>query len=148
LAPPERRFYQHAEITQSASGGCGKSDGIGRKEAKQIGLPVEYLDGEAEELVWALYEEFEERLNLTANRDAKAYFTDIGPDLYQEDNVMVACIESANLLHGFIGQLRLQRIRRIPQQPTINVNLSLSLPPNIDPAQMPSEVQAALQQLL
>jgi hypothetical protein len=44
--------------------------------------------------------------------------------------------------------VRAQRIRRVPPNPVINVNLGLNLPPNILPPQIPVTLQQAIQQLL
>ncbi|MEM3382298.1 MAG: hypothetical protein QXE05_00915 [Nitrososphaeria archaeon] len=122
--------------------------GIGRKEAKEIGLPVEYLDEEKEKDVWELYKKYEEWLKLRSISDPRAYFTDTESDTYTEKEIPFACIESSKLLHTFIGDFQLQRIRKIPPQPVINVNLNVSLPPNILPAQIPQQVHLILQQLL
>lgn len=122
--------------------------GIGRKEAKQIGLQVENLDGELADLVWNLFKEYEESLKLNTSSDPRAYFTENSPDSYLEQEIQSACIESTELFHAFIGNLRLQRIRRIPPQPTININLAINLPPNLRPEQLPREVQQAIQQFL
>lgn len=120
--------------------------GIGRKEAKLIGLQVEYLDGQIADAVWNLYKDYEETLKLDANREPEAYFEEDGPDTYTEPDTVVACIESTKNLHIYTGELRLKRIRRVPSQATINLNLNMSLPSNIRLEQLPQQLQQALQQ--
>lgn len=121
--------------------------GIGRREAAQIGLDVECADGELAEAMWALYELYEEPFRLRDPRDVESYFAGAN-DLYERENTVVACIESEKQLHGCVGKARAQRIRRIPPQPVINVNLAINFPPNIQPQQLPQAVSQAIQQML
>ena len=121
--------------------------GIGRDEAKQIGMQVEFIDGETEDKVWQLFCDYEEALRLTETRDVESLIPD-GSDEYRESDAVSAYIESPVLSHGFAGTLHVRRVRRIPPQPTININLQLQVPPGIDPAQIPQNAQAAIQQLL
>ena len=122
--------------------------GIGRKEAKQIGLQVEDLNDEPAKLAWALFQEYEKTLKLNTSADPCACFSETAPDFYIEQDTQTACIESNELFHAFVGNLRLQRIRRIPPQPIININLAVNLPANLKPEQLPKEVQQAIQQFL
>ena len=121
--------------------------GIGRDEAKQIGMQVEFLGEDAEAKVWELFCEYEQALRLTETRDGESLIPD-GSDEYREPDTVSAYIESGALSHGFTGTLQIRRIRKIPAQPTININLQLQVPPGVDPAQMPQNIQAAIQQLL
>ena len=57
-------------------------------------------------------------------------------------------MESSELSHAFSGTLLVHRIRRLPPQPTININLQLQLPAGIDTANLPQAAQNAMQQLL
>lgn len=121
--------------------------GIGRKEAAQIGLDVESAEGALAEAMWALYELYEGPFRLRDTRDVEAYFPE-DSEVYERDNTVVACIESQKQLHGFVGKVRAQRIRRVPPQPTINVNLAINLPPNTQANQLPQAVGQAIQQML
>lgn len=121
--------------------------GIGRREAKNIGLDVEFLDGEAESAVWSLYELYEEVFRLRESMDPEGYFPQ-DSDSFEWPDTPFACVESVNHLHAYVGKVRAQRIRRVPPNPTINVNLGLNLPANIQPQQIPVAVQHAIQQLL
>jgi hypothetical protein len=122
--------------------------GIGRREAKQIGLQVMYLDEDDATLVWRLFKEYEEALLLAANPDPASYFPNENASTYSENDVDGAFIESTELLHAFRGSYIVQRIRRVPQQPTINVNLNLNLPPGIQAQDIPVQLQQAIQQIL
>jgi hypothetical protein len=121
--------------------------GIGRDEAKQIGMQVEFVDGEAEDKVWRLFCDYEQELRLTETRDIESLIP-AGSDEYREPDSAGAYIESSMRAHAFAGTLHVRRIRRIPAQPTININLQLQVPPGVDPAQIPQQVQATIQQLL
>jgi hypothetical protein len=122
--------------------------GIGRQEANEIGLNVEVLNGNIATLIWQLYLEYEGLLKLLGSHDPKFHFTDTGPDLYEETDQVFACIESLSMVHGFKGNFRLNRVRRIPPNPTININLNLQLPPNLQAGQLPAQTQQLLNQLL
>ncbi len=122
--------------------------GIGRKEAKEIGLQIEDPSLEIENLIWQLYVSYEHFLKLRTTADPLAYFPDDDTDEYREPDAVIACIESTEKLHVFKGTFYLKRIRKIPQQPTININLGLQLPLGIQPANIPPQVQQAIQQLL
>ena len=121
--------------------------GIGRKEAREIGLDVRILNDAEEALVWSLYELYESVFQLRQSREMESYFPQ-GSDLYECPDTPVACVESTKYLHAFVGKARAQRLRRIPPNPTINVNLALNIPANIQPQQLPQAIQQAIQQLL
>jgi len=121
--------------------------GIGRSEAKNIGLDVEFLDGEKENAVWSLYELYEDVFRLRESMDPEGYFPQ-DADSFEWPDTPIACVESANQLHAFVGKTRAQRIRQVPPNPTININLGLNVPPSIQPQQIPAAVQQAIQQLL
>ncbi len=98
---------------------------VGRREAKQMGLQVSDMDGELEELCWDLFLQYEKDLNLNSFENTLAYFDDDDKDVYEEDNAVVACIESSARCHEYSGPMQLKRIRRIPPQ----LNLSI-MPPS------------------
>lgn len=122
--------------------------GIGRKEAKQIGLKVEYPDNVTEDLIWELFKEYEDHMELSSNPDPFSYFADDGPDTYTENGKSFATIESIATLHNYSGNFFLQRIRKSPPQLNINFNINLQMPPSITPNQIPQQAQQILQQLL
>lgn len=122
--------------------------GIGRKEAQEIGLQIEEPSSTVENLIWQLYCSYESYLKLRATADPLSYFPNEEIDEYKEPDTVIACIESTEKLHMFKGTFSMKRVRRIPQQPTININLGLQLPPSIQPKDIPPQVQQAIQQLL
>ena len=63
-------------------------------------------------------------------------------------NVPIAIMESENKLHVFNTQIDLKRRRQVPPSPQININVGLSLPPNIRPEEIPQEAQRILQQMI
>lgn len=122
--------------------------GIGRREAKEAGLPISEPSSKLEELIWNLYLAYEELLKLGTTRDPEGYFGSDAEDEYREDDVAVAYIESTEKLHVFKGNLRIKRIREMPPQLSVNVNLPIQLPPNVPPQAIPQNVQQTLQQML
>ncbi len=100
--------------------------GIGREEAKELGLVVHGLNDHEEEEVWALYRLYESMFPL--RKDVEGDFRE-GSDIFERRDFAVACIESSMHLHGLIGTVRAQKTP-VPPNPTINVNMNL--PGNIE----------------
>lgn len=121
---------------------------IGRREAKELGLPVEELADEQESDVWNLYEEYESLLQTDRPIDPEELLSDKGVDEHTEKSVPLAAIESRQMLHIFEINAIFRRRRQIPANPQINVNLNLSLPPEADPSRLPAQFPQIMQQLL
>lgn len=121
--------------------------GIGRKEAKAIGLDIDFLDAATESVVWSLYEEYEEEFRIRETKEQESYFAP-NSDIYERPNTAVACIESEPRLHEFTCKVWAQRLRNVPPNPSINVNLGFNFPPNINPQQLPQQMQLVIQQIL
>jgi len=121
--------------------------GIGRREASQVGLDVRELTEGEEEPIWALYQAYETIFRLRESRDIEGYFP-TAADTYELPDAAIACVESTAALDAFIGTVRTQRIRRIPPNPTVNVNLSINFPANVQPQQLPQAIQQLVQQAL
>lgn len=122
--------------------------GIGRIEAKEIGLQIQESNDRLEDLMWKLFLHYEDCLKLNTSADLLGYFPSDDVDDYREPETVIACIESTEGVHAFRGELRLKKLRKMPPQPTINVNLQLPLPPGLQPQAIPIGVQQAVQQLL
>lgn len=120
--------------------------GIARKEAKDIGLPVVEPASEVEELIWQLYLLYEDFLKLN---DPISPEVELAQD---EKKVLrdlpVAVIESVHRLHVHRVHMDMRNNRKVPPSPQINLNLNLQLPQGVQPAQLPSGVQQAVQQLM
>lgn len=119
---------------------------IGRKEAIEIGLPVEEPDPEIEDLMWTLYLAYERLLKLDQPIDPVAALPE-GQDEHAEP-VILGAIESERLLHIFEGEWKLRHVRQMPPQLNIAVNVNVPLPPGVQPQQLPPALQAAVQQAL
>lgn len=120
--------------------------GIGRKEAKEIGLPINNPKSEIEDLMWDLYIEYRNSLELD-----NPIFPDVA--LGEEESkiipqIPVAIIESREKSYEHKIDLEFTKQRKIPSSPQINVNVNLQLPPEIPPDQIPSELQQILQDLM
>ena len=119
---------------------------IGRREAKDIGLPVEYPDNDLENLMWELYLRYEEFLKLREPIHPEIILKD--EDKHQIEDMPIAIIESVKKLHIFKTNIELKKKRNIPPNPQININIGLQLPPGVSPQQIPQQVQQILNQLL
>lgn len=119
---------------------------IGRKEASELGLPIEIPSAELELLIWELYTEYEKMLHLTEPLDFEQILQN------QEGQILsglrLACIESARRLDVFEHNLHIKRRRQIPNNPQININLNLALPAGVNIQALPQNLQQLLQQLI
>ena len=120
---------------------------IGRKEAAELGLPVENPGVNLERLVWSLYREYETLLQLNDPLDPEELLEKQNQEQVRERYSM-AVIESIQRLDQFEATVLIQRKRQIPPNPQININMPLSLPPGMDPNQLGPNVQQLLQQLV
>lgn len=120
--------------------------GIGRKEAKEIGLPVVNPSEEIEGLMWELYNSYCNFLKLDDPIFAEIELQDEEKKIIK--NVPVAIVESLEKLHVHRGDIELIKQRKIPESPQIGVNFNLQLPADIQPNQIPAQAQQVLQELL
>lgn len=119
---------------------------IGRAEAKDIGLKVQYPDPTIEDSLWHLYMSYEECLHLNDPIDPEL---ELGNDEEKEiKDAEIAMIESVNKLHVFRTNVKLKKERQIPQSPSININMNLQLPPGVQPQQLPAQIQQVIQQMV
>lgn len=119
---------------------------VGRKEAQEIGLPIEMPEESLESAIWSLYLEYERFLNLTEPLDPLVTLT--GKEEEHLEQIPIAIIESENKTHVFTTRIDFKRRRQVPSNPQINLNLGLNLPPNIRPEEIPQQVQQILQQMI
>lgn len=110
---------------------------IGRREAKELGLPVVIPkpNSDIEKIIWKLYKAYEDFFKLKEPLDAEFLVEDSQSD-YSEDSLPIACIESRLKYHEFNGRLEFKRIRKQPPQLNINLNLNLQLPSGLQPGQI------------
>lgn len=119
---------------------------IGRREARDIGLPVEYPNDDLENLMWELYLKYEEFLELREPIHPEIILGD--EEIRQIENMPVAVIESSKKLHIFRINVELKKRRNIPPNPQININIGLQLPPGVSPQQIPQQANQILNMLL
>ena len=118
---------------------------IGRKEAKDIGLPVETADVKMEELMWNLYLEYENFLQLNDPIDPEIELGEL--ERKTLDNIPIAVMESAKKLHIFKDNIQINKNRQIPPSPQININININLPSDIKPNQIPQRSREVLQEM-
>jgi ATP-dependent protease ClpP protease subunit len=119
---------------------------IGRKEAHEIGLPIEIPEERLENVLWNLYLEYETFLKLAEPIDPLVTLT--GKEEEHIERIPIAVIESENKIHVFNTKIDLKRRRQVPSNPQINLNWGLNLPPNIRPEEIPQQVQQILHQMI
>ena len=119
---------------------------IGRKEAVEIGLPVELPDENLETIIWQLFLEYEQLLKLNEPIDPLVALT--GQEEVHLPDTPMAVLESENILHALKAQIDLKKIRQIPPNAQINLNVNLNLPANIRPEDIPQQAQQILQQMV
>lgn len=118
---------------------------IGRKEAQEIGLPIEMPEEPLENVLWNRYLKYERFLNLAEPLDPLVTLT--GKEEEHLEQIPVAIIESENKTHVHTVRIDFKRRRQMPSNPQININLGLNLPPNIRPEEIPQQAQQILQQM-
>ncbi len=121
---------------------------IGRKEAVELGLPIDRPDEKLETLIWNLYQEYEELLQITNPIDPEELLNQENKEEYTMYNVPLAVIESIDNVDIFEINTIFRKRRNIPPNPQININMNLTLPPGIDPASLPQNFQNIIQQLM
>lgn len=119
---------------------------IGRREANEIGLPVEYASEKLDHLMWTLFEEYEELMCLNDPIDPSTSIPDNADDC--DIQAILAVIESSHLTNAVPCTIRLKKIRQAPPQLNLNWNINVPLPPSIDPQNLPEATRALLGQYL
>ncbi len=117
---------------------------IGRREAEAIGLKIVRPDDETETIVWSLLEAYEE---LCSTREPLDPLALLGDGDEARADVILGAIESVNMAHRIGGQMTVSRTRSMPSL-NLNLQLSLNLPPGLDPASIPAQTGEILQALL
>jgi hypothetical protein len=120
---------------------------IGRAEADNLGFDIEIMDSYVEERSWKLLEDYESVLKLRETNDAEALFPDDLIDQYDENNVLIALIESTKRMDGFIGRMRMRRTRKVPPQVTLNLQLIVPPPQVTGTGISPQQLQQIVQQI-
>jgi len=119
---------------------------IGRREAKEMELPVEFPDDSLEKMMWNLYLEYENCMKFNEPLDP---IVALGQnETFHFDNIPIALIESAKKYHRFPVTVDMKKRRQVPPNPQITVNVGLNLPAGIDPVQIPQDVQQIMQQMI
>lgn len=119
---------------------------IGRKEAQEIGLPIEMSEESLENALWSLYLQYETFLKLAEPLDPLVTLT--GKEEEHLEQIPIAIIESENKTHVFKTNIDFKRKRQMPSNLQINLNMGLNLPPNIRPEEIPQQTQQILQQMI
>ena len=124
------------------------SHGIGRQEAKELGLPVVSADESLDKLMWQIYMSYEDFLQLNNPFVCETELED--KETVCISDYPIEIMESAKKSHTFKANFELKRQRKVPDDPKININLNLvlQLPPDTDASTLPQQLQQQLQQMV
>lgn len=121
--------------------------GISRTEARSLGLDVENASENQEKLMWELYLEYEQELDLTKVFNAQEILETQQVDAYLMPNINGAFIESESFSHIFKVDAHLKANRQMPQN--INVPVNIQFPPGGQAnEQFTKQLQTLIQQLV
>jgi hypothetical protein len=120
---------------------------IGRTEAAQHGLNAERVDPDLERAMWDLFVEYENWMEMTDPLDPDVVLGMQQADQYRMTGLSETAVESVARLDVFESSLSFRRVRRIPPNPQININLQLGLPANMNPNELAPDAQQILQEL-
>jgi len=96
---------------------------IRQPEARELGLPAEFLTGESSSLTWRLYQKYEDALKLTVN--PKFLLPPDGASLVEND-LPIAFVESEEMCHAFVGTCVTRRAREMPPECAISLTVNIS----------------------
>jgi hypothetical protein len=144
-AKPMEDQRQNAVIETLAERTYAHGHAIGRREARDIGLPIAQHDQEVERLMWDLYRQYEDVMKLNEPIEP---FSFLDGQESRREPMIAAAVESEWGFHEYGGEVELEAKRALPAQLAMNLNFNLGLPPNINPQQLPQQAQQILQQLV
>jgi hypothetical protein len=139
--PPEQAMMAIVETLAERVYAHGHA--IGRKEAEEIGLPVEAAEGDLDLALWDLLLTYERDLKLLQPMDP--FHVTQSNDLHREA-ATIAIVESTWASHEFLGEAEIRAKRQMPPNLNVTLNLNLALPQGINAQQLPSALQQMLQQ--
>lgn len=117
---------------------------INRREAKSdYQLKVEYPTQNIEELMWSLFLEYENELELLIPFNVEDILNQQNVDQYTQTGVKLAYIESTVKTDVCSSDYRITRKRQMPAN--LNLNINVQVPPGVDPAAMPPGAMQAIQ---
>ena len=120
--------------------------GIGRAEAKDLGLPIEFADNEPEALMWNLYLDYERDMHLLEPFMPEDILEEHRTEDYTIENIAGAYIESESHSDVARGDVRIRASRQIPAN--VNISLNVQMPPGVDPNEVdPQRMQMIHQEV-
>jgi len=121
--------------------------GIARKEAKELKLDVVEPKRELEELMWKLYLEYEDALQLTRPFNPEDVLDSVGTDEHVLKDMEGAFIDSKRHSHAFKTDVKIFAKRAIPQNLSLSLNLQVPPTPQLTPQQV-QQLQQAIQRMI
>jgi len=125
---------------------------IGRREAKNLNLKIKHAEDYAiEDLMWSLFEHYEELMKLREPLVPEDILDSHNVEEYVESGLAGAIIESKFRTDVCKADMRMKRIRQVPQNINLNLNLQVPQGLQLQPAQIQAlrrVVQQQVQQIL
>jgi hypothetical protein len=121
--------------------------GIARKEAKNLKLNVVEPQSELEDLMWKLYLQYENELQLTKIFNPEDILDAMGADEHVLRNLAGAFIESQLHSHVFRVDVKLRVQRAVPPNVSLSVNVQAPQPQQ-PTQQVIQQLQQAIQQIV
>lgn len=122
---------------------------IGRKEAKDLNLKVTNAeDFGIDSLMWSLFEHYEELMKLKEPVVPEDILDRQNAEEYVESDLVGAIIESKCRTDVCKADVRMKRIRQVPQNISLNLNLQVPQGLTLEQAQIQALRQIVAQQVL
>lgn len=118
---------------------------IGRKEAKEVGLPVKEMEKDLEDMTWQLFEEYEKELSLREPFDLEILLAD--KEQHRLKDLPLAILESSERLHRREVQGFFKKNREMPNNLEINVNFNVESPAEIPHPEKKQQMEKALSEI-
>jgi hypothetical protein len=114
---------------------------IGRSEAKSLGMKILDAPEELDNMMWSLFEKYEQLLKLNQPFDARVA---ISPEQEEhEEEIVIGAIESTARTDLFMGNYKVKKVRQMP--PQLNLSFGFTLPPQINQEMLPPQLNELLQ---
>jgi hypothetical protein len=119
---------------------------IGRREAKELGLPVIYAPADVESAMWNLYEQYESLMQLTTPCDWQAALDAANTEETDLPDLPIAVLESQAHFHSCETNARLRKRRQWPTALQLNFNPNIPINMTVQ-ANAGGQVQVNQQQI-
>ena len=104
---------------------------IGRTEARELGLPIVKPNEKLEDAMWELFQAYEKDLKLNDHLDPETVLGTMEEKTLNDEPI--ALIESTEKMHVFEVNAVFTKQRKVPSNPTFNLNVTVTPPQGVQP---------------